>query len=408
MTKPCAVPTCKTGNRSEKSKRSVFRVPKDIERLKKWIEIIPGIVELKPTHVICDKHFEDKYIIREWIKRDESGRVIAQVPYKYPQLSKLAVPTRFSNDETNNETSTESSLMIPVINSVHHDGAMPVESPVNQSTEGTMITDTPHMQEDGQSLTTMEVADIGSTTMTNSTSDLHTEIASAPLSECQTQDKLFHIHSVFSERIQKGNANISACETDFATIPKFWSVGELPVQKGQCILFSYTIPRSDGGMHFPLTQKHVVLDTDRQLQYVNGCHVNTQETELEQMYNTADLMPYILEKFQKMNVCSGLGDIDVHCVPANTAFQDGAKQWRHKKCSMISKTKKCNNCTKLRKCILQQVSRMKNCPTLHRIRKLHNPVDEYKIKAMRMKRRQKECKESSQFADQSFDAVPEK
>lgn len=33
--------------------------------------------------------------------------------------------------------------MIPVINSVHHDGAMPVESPVNQSTEGTMITDTP-------------------------------------------------------------------------------------------------------------------------------------------------------------------------------------------------------------------------------------------------------------------------
>lgn len=79
MTKPYAVPTCKTGNRSEKSKRSVFRVPKDIERLKKWIEIISGIVELKPTHVICDKHFEDKYIIREWIKRDESGRVIAQV-----------------------------------------------------------------------------------------------------------------------------------------------------------------------------------------------------------------------------------------------------------------------------------------------------------------------------------------
>lgn len=67
-------------------------------------------------------------------------------------------------------------------------------------------------------------------------------------------------------------------------------------------------------MHFPLTQKHVVLDTDRQLQYyVNGCHVNTQETELEQMYNTADLMPYILEKFQKMNVCSGLGDMSTVC-----------------------------------------------------------------------------------------------
>lgn len=104
-------------------------------------------------------------------------------------------------------------------------------------------------------------------------------------------------------------------------------------------------------------------------------------------------MPYILEKFQKMNVCSDLGDIDVQCVPTNTAFQDGAKQWRHKKCSMISKTKKCNNCTKLRKYILQQVSRMKNYPPLHRIRKLRNPVDEYKIKAMQMKqRREKDAK----------------
>ncbi|XP_077266392.1 uncharacterized protein LOC143899742 isoform X1 [Temnothorax americanus] len=52
MTKPCAVPTCKMGNRGDKSNRSVFHVPKDVERLRQWVAAIPGIVKLKPTHVI--------------------------------------------------------------------------------------------------------------------------------------------------------------------------------------------------------------------------------------------------------------------------------------------------------------------------------------------------------------------
>ncbi|XP_071577870.1 uncharacterized protein [Temnothorax nylanderi] len=235
----------------------------------------------------------------------------------------------------------------------------------------------------------MEEAD---TTMKTPTSDPHTEIASASLSKLQTQDKLFYIYSVFSERIREASTNTSARETYSATIPKFWSVGELPAQKGQRILFSYAKPRTDSGMHFPLTLKHVVLDTDRQLQYyVNGRHVNTQGTKLKQIYNIADPMPCILEKFQNMNVCSGLGDIDVHCVPANTAFQDWAQQWRHKECSMVLETKKCDNCTKLRKRILQQVSRLKNRPSLHRIRELPNPVDQRKLRVMRMKQRRERC-----------------
>ncbi|XP_036143488.1 uncharacterized protein LOC118645841 isoform X2 [Monomorium pharaonis] len=159
------------GNQSNKSNRSVFRVPKDVEQLKQWVAAIPGIVKLK--HVICDKHFEGQYIIREWIKRDESSRIIAQAPYKYPQLSKLAVPIKLLNDKAV-DLLTESSLHVvsPVFNSVYHDGTTSVRSPVsievsNHQTENdsadasnkslntsrqvdissTSITDTPHVQD---------------------------------------------------------------------------------------------------------------------------------------------------------------------------------------------------------------------------------------------------------------------
>ncbi|XP_077282105.1 uncharacterized protein LOC143908348 [Temnothorax americanus] len=145
--------------------------------LRQWVAAIPGIVKLKPTHVICDKHFEDQHIICEWIKQDGSGRIIAQAPYKYPQLSKLAVPTKLLHDATNNEAvdplgESSSHLVGSVINSVHCDKATPVKSPVpievsNHHTEkdsadvsskslntprqvnisSTSIIDTPHVQD---------------------------------------------------------------------------------------------------------------------------------------------------------------------------------------------------------------------------------------------------------------------
>ncbi|XP_071653214.1 uncharacterized protein [Temnothorax longispinosus] len=234
----------KTGNRGDKSNRSVFRVPKDVERLRQWVAAIPGIVKLKPTHVICDKHFEDQHIIREWIKRDGSGRIIAQAPYKYPQLSKLAVPTKLLHDVTNNEAvdslaESSSHLVSSVINSVdtpHVQDVSYIQLPISEDGQSltameeadtimiptsdphteissaqvnissTSIIDTPYVQdvsyiqlpnisEDGQSLIAMEEAD----TIMIPPSDPHTEISSAPLSKLQTQDKLFlHLFTFFT------------------------------------------------------------------------------------------------------------------------------------------------------------------------------------------------------------------
>lgn len=60
----CAVPKCKTGYKSVKEKFSVFTVPKNIEQFKKWQAAIPG-VHLKQSQCVCEKHFEEKYILNE-------------------------------------------------------------------------------------------------------------------------------------------------------------------------------------------------------------------------------------------------------------------------------------------------------------------------------------------------------
>ncbi|XP_011860018.1 PREDICTED: uncharacterized protein LOC105557389 [Vollenhovia emeryi] len=101
MPAPCVVPNC---NNLYGENRSVFRMPRNAVQYKQWVAAIPGILTLKPTHFVCDKHFNKEDIIREWIKRDSNGRIIAQEPYKRPYLRKLAVPSKFHDLSTTKDT----------------------------------------------------------------------------------------------------------------------------------------------------------------------------------------------------------------------------------------------------------------------------------------------------------------
>lgn len=129
MTKWCAAPNCKTGNKTEQ-KCSLFRVPKDIVTWKNWEKAIPGIMKLRQTDVVCEKHFNEEDMVREWVKLDANGQIITRVSwmkkfhirfvcvkrfllkscisllkvaYKCPQLKKFAVPTRFGDVPTGKE-----------------------------------------------------------------------------------------------------------------------------------------------------------------------------------------------------------------------------------------------------------------------------------------------------------------
>ncbi|XP_077277436.1 uncharacterized protein LOC143905735, partial [Temnothorax americanus] len=94
----CAVPKCKSGYKSQKEKLSMFKVPRNIEMRKKWEAAIPGVVAFKETYFICEKHFEGHYIIRNYIKHDANGKIIANVPFQRPRLHSSAVPTIFDDN----------------------------------------------------------------------------------------------------------------------------------------------------------------------------------------------------------------------------------------------------------------------------------------------------------------------
>lgn len=93
-----------------------------------------------------------------------------------------------------------------------------------------------------------------------------------------------------------------------------------------------------------------------------------------------------------MKVCSGLSDVNIHFIPAGEAYQDYVDKWRSKGYSLLSIKKRCDSCMKLRKCILQRATRLKNHSTMKRIGDISNPV-RCKLSAMRIKirreRRQK-------------------
>lgn len=78
MGRSCAVPGCKSTYKNVKN-NLIFKVPDETGMLKQWEAAIPGALKLKSSHFICKKHFEEKYIIKKYVKHDANGKIIAEV-----------------------------------------------------------------------------------------------------------------------------------------------------------------------------------------------------------------------------------------------------------------------------------------------------------------------------------------
>lgn len=182
--------------------------------------------------------------------------------------------------------------------------------------------------------------------------------------------------------------NEGTCAEFSITIPDSWSIAELRVESGKRILFSYAVTKFKNGINCPVTQKSVTLDVDRTLNYyIYGRHINQQKIGLDRVLNAKETLPYILLKFKGMNICSGLGEVNIHFIRNDGAYQDFVENWRSKDCSLICKTKRCNSCVKCRKHILQRMARLKNHPTMNRIRDFSNPIDRHKLSILQIRNR---------------------
>lgn len=102
MVKRCFVPNCKTGRKSDRNnelKFSLFKAPNDLDLLQKWRDSVPRRErELSSKDCICEKHFEQHFVIPRW-KQSKFGDFYED--HIRPKLTRDAVPTIFPDVNPN-------------------------------------------------------------------------------------------------------------------------------------------------------------------------------------------------------------------------------------------------------------------------------------------------------------------
>lgn len=96
MGRSCCVPGCKS-NYGYESGISTFKFPKDKSLKEKWIKSIHrDKFEVNDKTVVCIKHSEPKFVVKEDIFNVLNGDPIC-IPRKIPKLKDDAYPTIFPN-----------------------------------------------------------------------------------------------------------------------------------------------------------------------------------------------------------------------------------------------------------------------------------------------------------------------
>ncbi|XP_071641089.1 uncharacterized protein [Temnothorax longispinosus] len=424
--KYCAVPNCKTGYKSLKIKSSFFRVPTNSERLKKWQAAIPG-KKLIPSHLVCEKHFEEKYIFRKYIKHDANGKVIAEVIYKRPRLDESAVPTIFESNEQIFKSIQKEELDIVDTYLENEIAASPTHNSfdvtvtINESPIVKVEPETEFILPDlPNDVAEEEATDLAFTNITNepicaaetpvpATCDTTFNISSVTITEKTATDLAFT--NITNEPIAAETpVLVTTCGTTYnissvtitenkssahpdnsggysVTLPMPWIVGQLPrSQSNQYLVFLYTITLKRQKTDIPITQRCVTLDEQKNLRYyIYGNLVNTDATNLVQKLDNITMLPSILINFQYKSLCCGMGDVKVRFMQAEDTFKNYVDQWHHGECSLLCSRRRCDSCTKLRRKVLQKERRSINPHYGIRTSGLSSPVDKYKLQVIRRK-----------------------
>ncbi|KAK0162843.1 hypothetical protein PV327_006587 [Microctonus hyperodae] len=369
----CIVPGCRTGYRSAKIKCSAFKVPKNEVMRKKWEIAIPGIQTLKDTQCVCEKHFEPHCIKRKWEKRDVGGNILASVLFQRPRLEETAVPTLFGDDaivfpsERNTAVSpnfTKNDAQEQSINVYHRD-----------------VINTYHIKEENNCQSEQSIYD-----------ESYSQIEETIKKECydyiqtteesnhepQTTDNqqehqsqaidvaTIHIEHNYTDKCSLDSeliySNPPCIESKFSktALPTFWSVKEKSIEGATYLIFMLIIDRKMNEIETPVIHRCVMINSQKaDIRYfVHGIEIKNINYEiLPNVLRNLSLLPEILMKFQRINICRGCDDVNTRFIGDLDVYQDALNDWRHKQCTLLSENKKCDYCRKLRKIILQRENR---------------------------------------------------
>ncbi|XP_011499749.1 PREDICTED: uncharacterized protein LOC105363696 [Ceratosolen solmsi marchali] len=322
----CVVPSCSYRNRKNyEEKRSMFQCPKDEQKARRWASNIPGIEILTPYQLVCEKHFESKFIRRYFEKNSNVPR---------SRLVTDAVPTIFS--ENNNTSSNNSNSNYKILT------AYLDNNKINYQTKSTNVEST--LQDIVKDLSASEQLLL----------TIKQEMFQFPEDEPQrikSENLEDHIEQVKEEnsfetkeltvyeQLQK-NFNYYA-----KLLPESWSISQLPIGNDKVFAFSKECTVSENEALVVMYEKNIVLNSSGDIHYsIHGKTLNKNHPYTPNILKDVGSLLDIISKFDAIKVCQGIltseFEVDKDCV----VYKDDLGYCRHTNCILITDKEQCNSC----------------------------------------------------------------
>ncbi|KAF2884902.1 hypothetical protein ILUMI_21273 [Ignelater luminosus] len=110
MPNRCCVEGCKNSYSVYSEKCSVFHFPKKLEKANVWLQNISRKdYNITKSSVVCENHFEEKFIVREDKATRPDGTILT-IKRKIPKLTVDAVPTIFDQNPDTKKFKKEDSI----------------------------------------------------------------------------------------------------------------------------------------------------------------------------------------------------------------------------------------------------------------------------------------------------------
>ena len=132
------------------------------------------------------------------------------------------------------------------------------------------------------------------------------------------------------------------------TVPLQWGVS---ANTDNHIIFTYVISQTINNKKVDILQKNIKIDrfSHNLTYYVHGTEVDLPE--MPSQINKGSILIPTLISFQKMRVCEGIGALDKTFLFSSESLKNTCGVWRDKKCTLLSKSKRCTSCQRSRKSI---------------------------------------------------------
>ncbi|KAI9560030.1 hypothetical protein GHT06_014040 [Daphnia sinensis] len=355
----CFVPYCDTGRKGCTEKRTVFSVPRDVEMLKKWREVVPTAHrELGINDKICHIHFTEDDI-KKGLKVVVGGKEDI-----FPMLWRLkptAIPSIFPTK------SLEPNLIPEGHRSKRIRKGPRIATHISAKCARASAS-TEHSIESATTNKVLNTNAIASTEDRESNPETDTSRISSRASLADKDLTTMHSITPSNENISRASAEEqgisnttsgvtagneeSLVDPQDAKLPPSWNWHAIshPRKRLVCLLPVLTLGEATIAKAIEIATKNSVI------YYVFGKRFDS--VDLEYHFQSLNEFQEILNNFDKAKTCDGCTDSAIFDMKfcASGRFQEGI--WRSNKCQLLDKSS-CYECVKLKNVLEARANRIK-------------------------------------------------